>query len=157
MEAKNQSQTGGQNKEQILMTVDCFKVFCLTAKKDKAKQIRKYYVKLEKLLQETIEEESNELRKQLSLKDVQLEEQIEDTHNTFLINFDKKPVVYFLLIDGKLIKFGYTNDIKDRIRRHRNDFGKELYLENCNILELKIQKTTKIKKVSCKLKKLIQI
>ena len=41
---------GGQNKEIILLTPDCFKMLCLRSKTDKAEQVRKYYVDLEKLI-----------------------------------------------------------------------------------------------------------
>ena len=55
---------GGHNKEEILMTVNTFKMFCLKAGTKKADEIHKYYIKLEELLHETLDEESNELRLQ---------------------------------------------------------------------------------------------
>ena len=66
---------GGANKEQIIITVNTFKKFCLKAGTDKANEIHDYYIKLEELLQETINEESNELRKQLLYKETEIEEQ----------------------------------------------------------------------------------
>ena len=56
----------GQNKEKIMLTVNTFKKFCLKANTKKADEIHDYYIKLEELLQETINEETNELRLQLS-------------------------------------------------------------------------------------------
>ena len=56
---------GGQNRETILLTVNTFKKFCLKAGTKKADEIHDYYIKLEELLHETVNEESNELRKQL--------------------------------------------------------------------------------------------
>ena len=56
---------GGQNKETILLTVNTFKKFCLKAGTSKADEVHDYYIKLEELLNETINDESNELRRQL--------------------------------------------------------------------------------------------
>ena len=56
---------GGQNKETILLNVNTFKKFCLKAGTSKADEVHEYYIKLEELLQETINEETNELRIQL--------------------------------------------------------------------------------------------
>jgi len=66
------SRHGGLNKEQILMTVETFKKFCMKARTDKADEIHDYYVKLENLLHETLEEESYELKNRLLEKDKQI-------------------------------------------------------------------------------------
>ena len=62
----------GLNKEKILLTVNTFKKFCLKAGTKKADEIHDYYIKLEELLQETISEETNELRLQLTNKNEEL-------------------------------------------------------------------------------------
>ena len=59
---------GGHNKEIIMLTIRAFKLFCLKAGTKKAEKIHEYYIKLEEILQEIIEEESNELRLQLEKK-----------------------------------------------------------------------------------------
>lgn len=56
---------GGQNKETIMLTINTFKKFCLKANTKKADEIHEYYIKLEELLQETLNEETEELRLQL--------------------------------------------------------------------------------------------
>jgi hypothetical protein len=56
---------GGQNKEKIMLTVNTFKKFCLKANTKKADDIHEYYIKLEELLQETLNEETEELKLQL--------------------------------------------------------------------------------------------
>lgn len=55
------------NKETILLNMNTFKKFCLKADTKKANEIHDYYIKLEELLQETIDEETTELRNQLLL------------------------------------------------------------------------------------------
>ena len=45
-----EAKKGGQNKELILVTPDCFKMLCMRANTKKSKQVQKYYIELEKLL-----------------------------------------------------------------------------------------------------------
>jgi len=68
--AKNEVENrGGHNKEKIMLSVNAFKKFCLKSGTKKADEIHDYYVKLEELLQETVNEETNELREQILIKD----------------------------------------------------------------------------------------
>lgn len=53
---------GIQNKQYIKLTVACFKELCIVANTEKAKKIRKYYLKLEEILNELIAEQSDEFR-----------------------------------------------------------------------------------------------
>jgi len=52
---------GGQNKESILLTIEAFKKYCLKAGTQKADEIHNYYIRLEKIIQESVQEESDEL------------------------------------------------------------------------------------------------
>jgi len=61
-ERKNE---GGFNEETIMLTINCFKKFCLKACTKKADEVHDYYIKLEKLLNETVNEQTNQLMKQL--------------------------------------------------------------------------------------------
>ena len=64
---------GGHNKEIILLNVDTFKKICLKAGTKKADEIHDYFIKLEKILQDILHEESNELKIQLQQKNIELE------------------------------------------------------------------------------------
>jgi phage anti-repressor protein len=55
-ERKNE---GGFNKETITMNIETFKSLCMLAGTSKSKKIRQYYLKLEELLQETLQEQFN--------------------------------------------------------------------------------------------------
>jgi phage anti-repressor protein len=66
---------GGHNKETFMLNVNTFKKFCLKASTKKADEIHDYYINLEKVLQEIILEESNELKHQLE----QAKEEIQQT------------------------------------------------------------------------------
>ncbi len=60
----------GQNKELILLTVDCFKNFCMLAATPKAKEIRTYYIKMENIMHEyykNFKSKNNELQSSLQL------------------------------------------------------------------------------------------
>lgn len=53
------------------MTINTFKKLCLKAGTAKADEIHDYYIKLEELLYETLNEETNELKEQLQLKEIE--------------------------------------------------------------------------------------
>ena len=55
----------GVNKETIMLTVNTFRKFCLKANTKKADEVHDFHLKLEDLLLEAMNEESNELRLQL--------------------------------------------------------------------------------------------
>ena len=57
---------GGHNKETFMLTIDTFKLFCFKAGTPKSGKIREYYIKLEKILNEVIEEENNEFKLQVN-------------------------------------------------------------------------------------------
>ena len=64
---------GGQNKEIFMLNVVTFKKFCLKAGTKKADEIHDYYIKLEELIQTTINEECIELKLQLTQQNQLLE------------------------------------------------------------------------------------
>jgi hypothetical protein len=64
---------GGHNKETIMLNIKTFKLFCIKATTKKANEIHEYFIKLEELLQDVIQEESNELKLQLEKKNVEIE------------------------------------------------------------------------------------
>jgi hypothetical protein len=128
VEQKPNTETrGGHNKEQILISVKGFKKFCMKSNTKKADEIHDYYIKLEELLHETLQEESEELRNKLTLKDVE----IHNTKERTLIEQNPKNTlcVYYGFIDNKsgndenLVKFGRTNNIKERIKEHKKVYS----------------------------------
>ena len=63
-------QANGRPKETILLTVDCFKNFCMLAATPKAKEIRTYYIKMENIMHEyykNFKYKNNELQTTLQL------------------------------------------------------------------------------------------
>jgi hypothetical protein len=60
---------GGQNRQIIMLTIKCFKSLCLKAQTKKASEIHEYYMKMEEMLHQIVEEETDELRLQLEQKE----------------------------------------------------------------------------------------
>ena len=137
-QGKQSTQTkGGHNKETIMLTIRTFKLFCLKAGTKKAEQIHEYYIKLEEILQEIVQEESNELKLQLEQKTNQLENQIilseeenlKIREKTLLEQFPPNTqCFYYGFIDNlsdnnePLIKFGNSNSLKNRVYAHKNTY-----------------------------------
>jgi hypothetical protein len=113
---------GGHNKETIMLNIKTFKLFCIKASTKKAHEIHEYFIKLEELLHDVILEESNELKMQLTKKNIEIEVNKKElslkNHKTFIQAYNNKNVVYIYKlneIDDKIvIKIGSTQSIKDR-------------------------------------------
>ena len=136
----NSEKWGGQNIKKILLTIKCFKSLCLKAQTKKAGEIHEYYMKMEEVLHDIVEEETDELRLQLEQKDhVILEikenseqEKIQLKREKALAIITQFPIntecIYIGTIDNtnqaneKLIKFGHTNDLKTRLNNHRKTY-----------------------------------
>ena len=149
---------GGQNKETILLTVDCFKNFCMIAATPKAKVIRSYYVQMENIMHEyykNFQSRNHELQNslQLSQNSLRLSQnslQLSQTetsikrHEVLIESNKNKWVVYFCKIqsydDGSFIlKIGETIDIKNRIDALRCDFGMNIILLDLFVCENSIR------------------
>ncbi len=135
---------GGQNKETFMLTVKTFKSFCLKAGTKKADEIHEYYLKMEEIIQDTINEESNELKLQLQNKTQELEQhkQVSELEKEKLLEqtlISQFPIntecIYYGKIDNKtlgkenskmyhedLIKFGQSNNLAERIKCHKKNF-----------------------------------
>jgi hypothetical protein len=131
---------GGQNKQTIMLTVRCFKSLCLKAQTKKASEIHEYYMKMEEVLHQIVEEETDELKQQLEQKNAVIQEKDSVIQSTkkekqraveqaiigqFPLNTE---CIYFGTIDNtnaeneKLIKFGHTNDLSTRVMDHRKKY-----------------------------------
>jgi len=65
--------SGGHNSEKYYLNVKTFKSFCLKAGTKKADEIHEYYLKMEELIQEVLEEEAIEMKNKLLIKQNELE------------------------------------------------------------------------------------
>jgi hypothetical protein len=137
---KQEEKWGGQNRQIIMLTIKCFKSLCLKAQTKKAAEIHEYYMKMEEVLHKIVEEETDELRKQLEQKDnviTKIKETTEQEKNKLLkekaraveqATIAQFPLntecIYFGTIDNTneeketMIKFGHTNDLATRVQNH---------------------------------------
>lgn len=122
------SRCGGQNHEDIYMTIETFKAFCMMANTEKGKATRRYYSKMENIFFDylhtkyntTIETLQND-NKQLKLKKAL------ELHRKLIDAYKMTPLVYAIVVeevddDTFTIKFGYTHDIESRVAAHRLEF-----------------------------------
>ena len=140
---------GGHNKETILLNVNTFKLFCVKSDTKKANEIHDYFIKLERLLQIIVQEESDELK--LQLQKIKAENQQKDAviqqseseknematklshteeklsqseeENRLLQKRDNVPMIYIYTVDTRVekpeLKIGYTINIHNRIKPYK--------------------------------------
>jgi hypothetical protein len=126
-------QNGGQNRQIVMLTIKCFKSLCLKAQTKKASEIHEYYMKMEEVLHKIVEEETDELRKQLEQKDTVIAKIKETTTKEKARAVEQATIaqfplntecIYFGTIDNTneeketMIKFGHTNDLATRVQNH---------------------------------------
>lgn len=138
IQEQDKKEHGGNNKEQIMMNINTFKKFCLKSATKKADEIHDYYIKLEDLLHDVINEESDELRNQLTLKNTEIEKIKIDNkskeklnkHSLLLQKFKNKRCVYVAEIEeNKFIKIGSTKDIIYRYNTLKRTYNNILFLD----------------------------
>ena len=138
--AKNKG-SGGHNIQKYYLNIKTFKSLCLKAGTKKADEIHEYYIKLEELIQEVLEEEATEMKNKLLIKDNEISEKNnllknanQDKYKTiektlisqFPVNTE---CIYFGTIDNtnekgeKLIKFGHSNNLPLRVQDHHKTYN----------------------------------
>jgi hypothetical protein len=142
---------GGHNKEIIMLNIKTFKLFCIKAGTQKANELHEYFIKLEEILHEVIQEESDELKKQLEQKGNQildienrnkesytklLKEKELDRQKILLAEYDKDiSIVYIVKVktyeNGTyVIKIGESRrGITNRFAEHKSKFEEALLLD----------------------------
>lgn len=150
---------GGHNKETIMMTVKTFKSFCLKAGTKKADEIHEYYLKMEEIIHQVVQEESDELKIQLELKDKQSQHTARKAaEQATIAQFPRNTQCVYIGTTGNvskagesLIKFGQTNDLLQRVYNHRGTFDNFILITafrvpNSTEIENLIRSHQKIKK-----------
>ena len=132
LQTEKRKNEGGYNNETIMLNIDTFKELCMFSKTDKGKDIRKYYIKLEGIFNTLFYEElrENEIQKEKLLLEQQTKH-IKEKETLLLNHFHKKYLVYLILIDDKLFKFGFSKDLRDRLSTHKREIGPKIQLIYC--------------------------
>ena len=131
---------GGHNIQKFLLNIKTFKLFCIKAGTKKADEIHEYYMKMEEIIQDTIQEETTELKKQLEENQTLLENVEKDKEllkeKTILEQFPlNTQCIYIGKINNKtlgnpnskmyqetVIKFGQSNNLIERVKCHKNTY-----------------------------------
>ena len=155
---KEEEKRGIHNKQYIMLYTDCFKEICMYIGTSKSKEIKKYYIELEKIFKFYLEYQNQyqqlqtqKIQEKLQNKDNELNKNmINDQYklNALLQALATKSVVYAGFIDEYTIKFGRSNDIQERIKTHIRTYGsfKIIYIKECNnnlLIENKIKQYAK--------------
>lgn len=162
---QSEEKTKGRQEEQILLTVNTFKKYCLKANTKKSDEVHNYYIKLEELLQETINLQTDEMRNQLTIKDKESEEKdkkhkIElkkQRHETLVELMKTKCCIYIGEINSmstdekKFIKIGSSKQVDSRSKSLNSEYGDLTFLEifeseNYREVEISILNDPKITK-----------
>jgi phage anti-repressor protein len=138
---------GGQNIKKIMMTIKCFKSLCLKAQTKKASEIHEYYLKMEEVLHEVIEEEGTELKQKMEEQKRLLDQKTEELritpelekHRILLKEYGQisGSLVYIVRIknceQGKyIIKIGESRKgIKNRFSEFKQKYGNQVLILEC--------------------------
>jgi len=136
---------GGHNKEIFMLNIKTFKLFCIKAGTKKADEIHEYFIKLEQILQEILQEESNELKQQLlQVEDQKAKEYELKLEKQKVLEREKillkeyatiGSIVYIIKVktfeNGQyIIKLGESRrGVKDRYNEHKLKFEECLLLD----------------------------
>ena len=145
LEVKQTNIKGGHNKEIFMLNIKTFKLFCIKAGTKKADEIHEYFIKLEQILQEILQEESNELKKQLlQVEDQKAKEYELKLEKQKVLEREKillkeyatiGSIVYIIKVksfeNGQyIIKLGESRrGVKDRYNEHKLKFEECLLLD----------------------------
>jgi phage anti-repressor protein len=105
---------GGQNKELILLTSDCFKMLCMRSKTKKAEQVRKYYIELEKMIDKYKEVIIKNQLKEINIlkQDLRKEEYPIGGHCYIFKEVDELEKIYY--------RIGRSDNMKKRMANHNS-------------------------------------
>jgi phage anti-repressor protein len=119
LKAPQKSGKGGHNKEIILLTVDCFKRYCMMSKTKKADEVRTYFIELENLIDKYKDYIINGLRKE--------NEELAENQKP---KYNKRGGVIYIIKSKKelreIYKIGKTVDFKSRFLSHNSSQADDL-------------------------------
>jgi len=111
---------GGQKKEIIMMSIECFKLICQSTKSEKGNQVRIYFIEVEKMLNKY---------KDYVIKGLEDKVEILEKGRKPKIN-PQKGVIYIFRAPDKpennLYKIGRTKDLKKRLLSHSSGLSEDI-------------------------------
>ena len=142
---KSKKSRGGHNKEKIMLNITTFKKLCLKAGTKRADEIHDYFIKLEEILYEILEEETSELKSQLlqiedkkqkEYEEKLLKQKVLDREKILLDEYSASgPIVYIIRVKtlerGRyIVKIGESRiGISNRYAEHKHKYEECLLLD----------------------------
>jgi hypothetical protein len=146
---QDKEQHGGHNKQRILLNINTFKLLCIKAGTKKANEIHKYFVKLEQILHETLEEESIELKIQLednkqNFDKKLIQQKVLQREQILLRDYGSSgSLIYIIKIKSYdtgeyIIKIGESRyGIEQRYKEHKKNYEECLLLDCFRVVKSK--------------------
>lgn len=154
----NEEKRGAHNKLYIIVSPNSFKELCMLVGTKKSKEIKRYYINLEKVFKSYLSyqnefnsnllETKNEEIKQIKDDSVSLIKNNEIRTQSLLDAYIGKTIVYLAVIEKNVIKFGYSNKAHKRVKQHLRGFDsfEILFIQDCYnnlLIEEKIKQFAK--------------
>ena len=127
--------SNGRPSELIFLTINCFKKFCMKVSTKRANEICNYYLKMENIMHQyinNINKENSEkiLKINTELQNANIQIEIE-RHNILIQIYSMRRVVYIMKVitlkDGYfIIKIGESENIKERIEKLSTEFNTKI-------------------------------
>jgi len=119
---KQKNSTGLTTYHEIYVTPNCFKELCMISQTQKARDVRKYFIEMEKLVKKYYDKIKKEMYKEIGL--------LKYNHPSSTLCFAEKPkneikggVIYILRAfntNVTLYKLGKTKDLKNRLKTYNS-------------------------------------
>lgn len=142
MKRRQINSRGATLYEEITITPNCFKELCMISQTKKAKEVRKYFIELEKLIKRYFQTIKDEMLKKIGLLEINQKPKVDVIGG----------VVYILRAlntDATLYKLGKSDDLKKRLQTYNT--GNANNIEALFILQVKdIKSVENCVKDACK-------
>lgn len=146
-------ETKGGKQNVLFLTSRGLYRLLYASKKNAAQKFRDW---VGDILDDIIFNDAKQLRTQIEAYHKKLEElqacYKTDKHHTLVTSYDQRPVVYLADIGGNKIKYGKSDNLKDRVNTHKRFFGQHftlIHVTECKYngqLETRLQQYTPVSK-----------
>lgn len=111
---------GGQKNEIIMITIDCFKMICQSTQSKKGKEVRRYFIEVEKLLNKYKSYVIEGLESKISILEKGRKPKLKP----------QKGIIYVFRTpdtpENNLYKIGRTIDLKKRLQSHSSGLSEDI-------------------------------
>lgn len=137
---------GATRKEIIMLTPDCFKELCMLSQTEKANEVRKYFLEMEKLVRKYYKELQEKVLKEFELVKKNQKPKVKNT----ILKKGKIYVIQAQNTEMTLYKLGKSKDMDQRIKNYNTgnandiDILLEVDVDDINNVELCVKREAKL-------------